>query len=217
MAARDGAKYDLYHLSSATPVINDAASPVNDVTYLPVGTVGYYAVAGDQIWSNPVAAAPFSLVGGDGNPLTIDPGHFGGIHYASTLTTPLMFVSTGNGYLASTPDGATWTLSAQVRTEDTSRVVGFTRMIEAGGAGNPRLLVGTDRHGYYNLLDGDLAAAADGRRPDFNIADLYNAAVQGLFWDDAPAPPDPDGRLFAFTYGAGLWSSTDLGLDWSRE
>ena len=211
MAARNAANYYLYNLGSATPVIT-TTTPVNDVTHFPAPDA-YYAVAGAQIWSvgEGTPTSPFTA---GGNPLSITPDHFAGIHYASTLAAPRMFVSTGNGYLASTTDGATWVQSAQVKTEDGSDVVGFTRFGEADDGSDAHLLVGTEQHGYYDLLEGNLSAAADGRKPDYNIADLYNAAVQGLFWDSAPLA---QGRLFAFTYGSGLWSSTDLGLEWNRE
>jgi len=203
-AEQNGAVYDYYLYESpdgTSYTLNDISfdglSPIN----LPIidvedDTTDFWVVAGPYLYreSGPLAAtlqnAPGDPVGGGGKPL-------GGLLYSTNLSQ----------LYASGKDGKLWMWDGLVWGSGSVSDVRFTGFVNVDPVtNNDDIFVGTEESGYYRLIGGDQTNYE--RRPEYNISDLYNGAINCLLLDAA------ESALFAGTMNAGLWRADYIGGEW---
>jgi hypothetical protein len=84
------------------------------------------------------------------------------------------------------------------------------------------MFVGTRGAGFYQIIPATFTVT---RFPDTAANDLYNGAIETIYFDDAnpPAPDLDHPEVFFCTMGAGLWhnvftlSTSSWGDTWTRD
>ncbi len=117
-----------------------------------------------------------------------------------------LYVGGGGGYLFRTANaGTSWTKSALLK-DDSGNAVHFTSFLSLFGAGSDAgaVYAGTMGQGYYRIPSGDVTGLSGTltREPTtYSITDLYNGALNFLFYDGSVSPAN----LFLCTNHSGLW------------
>ncbi len=194
----DANGYTLHYTDAgtfATTNLTSLSEMIDDIAY--DGT-DYWVIAGPELYSAASLLALTLQNPSPSEPKTTKP--FGGVFYSSANTTT--YLSSKDGNLFSHPNGGAWSAAQAI-----SGSPSFTEFAELTGGD---IVVGSEGKGYYLLQGGSISSAE--RKPDYNIADLYNAVVLS-FLVDVP------NKLFAGTARNGLWRSNDGGATgtWGRE
>ncbi|MBN2738237.1 MAG: hypothetical protein JXR70_14735 [Spirochaetales bacterium] len=190
-------KFGLAYYNGGTysdTALSALANPVLDVVF---SGSSYYAITKSAIYGD----ADPSLFSEKGKPSTEDA--FKGLFYSNTYS--LFYVSTDAGYVYSSPDLTTWTVSAAQEISSTKVKVSFTHFAEING----NVLVGTSNYGAYQMQIGDVTKMD---RPEglSNGDKLYYAYVLRFYID---APRD---RVYFITSDKGLFSNQYKDSAWGN-
>ncbi len=180
-----------------------------------------WLLSGANIYSGSVGV-PASYIKLVGTPTTTF--GYGGIFASnsSSWVVPVLFVSSAEGVVFATSDGATWISAAIVDTDENP--VPLNDMAEIDIAGTPVILVGA-KNGYYDIIfeggaltstftpvmpgseDSGLYSSSDS---NYLKIDLRSSVVRFFFIDDDDAA---NATIFACTSGNGLWVNPISGDD----
>ncbi len=201
-----------YGNGGSSTAVTWSTAPASDIAFLDAarasfGAGSFWILVGAYLYQSATIGGNFALYSGGANspvsPLSGPPASGGLLDDGTAL-----YVGAGNGLLYRTADaGATWTNSgtSPIR-DDSGNAVHFTSFLSLFGAGSDAgaVYAGTMGQGYYRIPSGDVTGLSGTltREPTtYSITDLYNGALNFLFYDGSVSPAN----LFLCTNHSGLW------------
>ncbi len=151
---------------------------------------------------------------------------FRGLYYGGPAGEEAVYISTSTGFLVRFEDGSFATHEQALSINE--QAVSFSDLVYVEYGEFGALLVGTNKHGYFQLTDGDGDGQVDlaidrfaslpdvaGTGGNYLPSELSNGAITTFYVDSSPAimpvenapstPPDDSPLVFAGTIGVGLW------------